>query len=287
MDRSTVAERIHRTLPELTPAERKVGRALLADYPRAGLTTSATLANAAGVSPPTVVRFATSLAFPGFAALQEALRDEVAVSAQGPLGRDGWGSEPEAASTPTLTDAAQLLADSALATARSLHPSEWRRAVQAVADPTQTVLCVGGRYTGALAEMLTTVLTAVRPGVHHLRDLFGVDAAWLVDLGPRTVVVAFDLPRYQASTIEVVALARARRATVVLVTDDRLSPAASDADVVLTASTVSPSPFASVTSTAVIIDLLLRDVLDELGPAAKDRLTQWEAVRRPEFHLHP
>ena len=52
----TVAERLRLRLGELTHAERKVARALMADYPVGGLEPVAKLAAAAGVSPPTVIR---------------------------------------------------------------------------------------------------------------------------------------------------------------------------------------------------------------------------------------
>ena len=52
----TVAERLQQRMADLTPAERKVARVLLAGYPVSGLEPVAKLAARAGVSPPTVVR---------------------------------------------------------------------------------------------------------------------------------------------------------------------------------------------------------------------------------------
>ena len=46
----TVAERLRLQLGELTPAERKVARALMADYPVGGLEPIARLSAASGVS---------------------------------------------------------------------------------------------------------------------------------------------------------------------------------------------------------------------------------------------
>ena len=43
-------------MDELSPAEKKVARSLLANYPSAGLASAAALAKAAGTSTPTVLR---------------------------------------------------------------------------------------------------------------------------------------------------------------------------------------------------------------------------------------
>ena len=87
----TVADVTERAMGRLSAAERRVARALLADYPSAGLSTVAELAERAQVSPPTVVRFAQRVGLPGFGALQTALRDELTRrSSTGPLGRVSW-----------------------------------------------------------------------------------------------------------------------------------------------------------------------------------------------------
>ena len=54
---ATVAEGVRAVLGDFSASERKVARSLLAAYPVAGLETVAQLAERAGVSPPTVVRF--------------------------------------------------------------------------------------------------------------------------------------------------------------------------------------------------------------------------------------
>lgn len=281
----TIADAIEERLQELTAAERKVARSLMADYPRAGLGTAASLAALSGVSPPTVVRFCVAIGLNGFAALQRALRDEVSLSSRGPLGHSNWNLEARPATTNDLTSAAQILASAAIDTARAMPPVDWEDAVTALADTSKLLLTIGGRYTAPLAELLATTLGAVRPNVHSLRDPLGADAGWFVDMAPKTTLVAVDIPRYQTSTIETVRLARRRRATIVLVTDDRLSPAAADAHTVLPVSLQSPSPFAGLTSATALFELLLRDTIDRLGDSARHRLTLWEPLRRRELHV--
>ena len=60
---------------DLTPAERRLSDSLLRDYPVAGLQSITKLAEAAGVSTPTVIRLARKLGFEGYPEMQAALRD--------------------------------------------------------------------------------------------------------------------------------------------------------------------------------------------------------------------
>lgn len=66
-----VSEQVRRALDSLSAGERKVGRALLANYPIAGLETVAELARRASVSSPTVIRFVGRLGFTGYPDFQK------------------------------------------------------------------------------------------------------------------------------------------------------------------------------------------------------------------------
>src|SRR5215475_14864055 len=81
----TVAERLQLKLAELTPAERKVARALMAEYPVRGLQPVAKLAATAGVSAPTVVRLVSKLSFDSYAGFQRSLKSEVSARLSSPL----------------------------------------------------------------------------------------------------------------------------------------------------------------------------------------------------------
>src|SRR6202020_1243613 len=81
-------DEIFQRMDELTPAERKVARTLLARYPAAGLESTAALAAAAGTSKPAVLRLLDRLGFGSYPEFQERLRGEVTRSMSGsPLSR--------------------------------------------------------------------------------------------------------------------------------------------------------------------------------------------------------
>src|SRR5688500_12513158 len=73
-----VADRISRSNERLTPAERRVAEAVLADPASVAFGTVAALARRAGTSGPSVLRFAAKLGFDGFVDLQSAVQDELA-----------------------------------------------------------------------------------------------------------------------------------------------------------------------------------------------------------------
>src|SRR5690242_7210078 len=82
-----VGELVRHRLDSLSPAERRLARALLASYPIAGLESVARFAERAGVSPPMVTRFITKLGFRGYPEFQEILREEVQARLSSPLER--------------------------------------------------------------------------------------------------------------------------------------------------------------------------------------------------------
>src|SRR5438270_4767733 len=84
---ASVADLVRQRQPELSPAERKLARVLLASYPIAGLESVARFAERAGVSAPTVTRFITKLGFRGYPEFQEALQLEVQERLSSPLAR--------------------------------------------------------------------------------------------------------------------------------------------------------------------------------------------------------
>ena len=80
-----VAERIRRSLGELSKSERKVARALLSGPPTIGLESVVQLAQRAEVSAPTVSRFVARLGFDNYAAFQHTLREDLSARVLSPV----------------------------------------------------------------------------------------------------------------------------------------------------------------------------------------------------------
>src|ERR1700753_3066302 len=88
----------------LSPAQRRIAQYLLDHMPDAAFLSSVVLARRAGVSQPSVTRFAAALGFSGYPAFRDALREialDVPVAggapAPGPAAADGAGNPMQAA----------------------------------------------------------------------------------------------------------------------------------------------------------------------------------------------
>jgi DNA-binding MurR/RpiR family transcriptional regulator len=262
---------------DFSAQERRVARALLADYPRAGLGSAAALAQAAGVSTPTVVRFAQTLGFAGYTGLQAALLDEVSERAASPAaqyaarlarhpGRAGhWLADGIAA------------AQGALAGLASIPDAELARAVQLIGDPKLGVSAFGGRYSHMVARYLTLYLEQIRPGV-RVQPSETLPPGEFIDASKRDLYVVYDFRRYQSSTIRQATALKEAGAVIICVTDPWLSPIARLAEVVLPVSVASATPFDSDVAAFALTELIAGAVLEEAGPTALKRLQRWDAA---------
>ena len=256
-----VAEAIRRGMAECSPAERKVARVLLSSYPSAGFETVAKLAARAGVSGPTVLRFANRLGYRGFPDFQQALRDDL----------------DEASG---LARAAAITRETLDRTFAALAPDEFDRAVELLCTPRSRVIVAGGRFSGLLARFLAQHLQLIRPGVSSLPEHDAGRVEAVAGLRRGDVLVLFDYRRYEEPTRRLAAAAKARRASVLLFTDAWLSPISSEADVVLPSETASPSAFDAMTPVLGLVEAVIAECSDRLGDAASARMREVEQAGR-------
>ncbi|MCU1408868.1 MAG: MurR/RpiR family transcriptional regulator [Microbacteriaceae bacterium] len=277
-----VSDLVSRSLSSLSRAERQVGRVLLADYPSAGLSTAAGLAQQARVSPPTVLRFAQSLGFSGFTDLQKALRQELTRQSSGPLVRLTESAETGSAREVVLRHA-RAQADRSVESLGRIPEASYESAVRLLADPAKRIVLTGGRFSHLIASHLGLHLEQLRPGVRVIEDPQGRDLGTVVDLGHRDVLVLFDFHRFQVSAQELAESAQRRGATIILVTDSLSCPVAPRADVVLDVTSETEQAFQSMTAAFMLSEQLLHLVVDRIGEPAHTRLALWDRFRDREL----
>ncbi|MGH3628241.1 MAG: MurR/RpiR family transcriptional regulator [Sciscionella sp.] len=271
---ATVAQRIHASMDELSDAERRVARALLSDYPASGLGTSHELARAAGVSAPTVVRLATRLGFAGFSDMQNRLRVEVSAGASSPVLR----TMAKGTSTRHSTGfglAMHKRIDAIEFTIRLVPAAELAAATALIAGCRAQVLVTGGFFSSAIARILAIQLSQVRAGVAFVEEPLRRDSGQILDAKKRSVVIIFDLRRYEANALTLARQAKANGIDVVLITDRWLSPISAVADVVL-AVEVEAVPFDTFVAVLALVEVLVESTLTELGAKGLRRMKQWE-----------
>lgn len=275
--RLTVAERIQRLFAQLTPAERKAARTLLAEYPILGLDSLAKLAAQAEVSAPSVLRLVTKLGFSGYSAFQASIRHELQSRLQSPLARQL--TETSVKSRPAfLAQFATAVTDNVQQALDFLPEDQFERVLAKLANPQFSVCLIGGRLTDALAYYLYLHLRAIRGSVQHIH---GHPGSWfdeLIDMNENTLLIVFDVRRYQHDVMEFAQAASARQAQVVLFTDQWLSPIAPTADDIFTGHVDVPSNWDSMAALIVILEAMIAALNQKHWPELASRMKERETL---------
>lgn len=267
-------EDIRDRLDEFTATEKKAAHALLANYPVQGLGTVAQFAEAAGVSSPTILRFIGRLGFPGFAEFQKKLRGELESQLNSPLARSAT-LEEEQDGDPHV---GQLL-ENVRETFAHLPQGELEGLIRLLADEKKNVHLIGGRFTDGLARYMAAHLRIVRSGVNHVAGQQGNWLDQLLGIGPKDVVLIFDIRRYQTEIIQFAEAAAKQGATVALVTDSWMSPVGRIASFVLPARVAVPSPWDSSLALMAIAEVLIAGVTRQNQQRAQQRMQSLEILR--------
>ncbi len=277
---SSVAERVHRRISDLTPAERKAARLLLANYPVVGLEPLSTFAQRAGVSHPTVLRFVAKLGFSGYPPFQTRLRDELKARLESPLSKR---RDPDPAAHAErgdfLTRFAQAVCDNVVQSAAAVPAGEFDAVTVLLADRRRPVYVLGGRFTEAVASYCYMHLRVLRPRVERVS---GPPVSWLdylLDMGRDAVLLVFDVRRYQDDVVRFAHEAERRGACVVLVTDQWLSPAASSARHVLPVRIEVPSNWDSSAAALMLVEALIAAVSQRNRKQFEARVSELEGLR--------
>ncbi|PXX48379.1 MurR/RpiR family transcriptional regulator [Aquitalea magnusonii] len=273
----SIAEELRVLFETLTPTERKVGRVLLANYPVAGLETIAQLALRADVSGPTVLRLISKLGFDSYTAFQTALRDELEIRLQSPLVRHDPAQLQ--GDSDFLVSYAARITQLMQETVAHLPRVEFDGVVDLLGERKNRIWLLGGRLTDPLAAYLCHHLKVVRADVVHLR---GVPSSWadsLVDMGKHDVLVIFDIRRYWDGALHIAEMAAQRKVSVLLFTDQWLSPVSRVARFTLAAHTAGPSGWDTNTPLMLLVDAVIAALNTRQWAAISDRLQEVEAMR--------
>lgn len=272
----TIGEEVRERLGDMTPSERRVARTLLATYPTAGLESLPQLADGAGVTGPTVLRFVRKIGFDGYPDFQRSLRREVQARTEGlsTLYRTKGPSQVD--DVVRRTQEAFTSALDATLTAGSLE-ADLDEVVALLADPKRHVWFVGGRFSQLVASYLNLHLRMLRPGCSMIGEEPERRVLDSLEVSRRDVVCLFDYRRYQRDTIAAGKVAADRGAVVVVFTDPWLSPAVEYGRHVMISHADSASPFDSLLAAYALVELLAAQVVVALGDAGRSRVASLEA----------
>ena len=231
-----VEVRIRALLPSLTPAERRVGEAVLADPGGTAGATISELADKCSTSLTTVTRFCRALGLPGYQELRLALATDA-----GRVQSRNWaqGLSPDIAPDDTLEHvlASLVQADSRAIeeTAAQLDLRALDTAVSAMATARRTdIYAVSG--SGSVGLDLQLRLHHIGCMSHVWSDVHDALASAAL-LGPDDVAIGLSHSGETREVIEPLERAGRRGATTIAITNFPRSPLAAAAEVVLTTAT--------------------------------------------------
>ncbi|PAU77212.1 MurR/RpiR family transcriptional regulator [Halomonas salipaludis] len=274
----TIAECIHFNLDKFTASEKKAAKALMQDYPFIGLENLRIYAATADVSPPTILRMVSKLGLQGYAEFQRKLRNEVHDKLQSPLTLIDQARD-ELHPNETINSFTEKFSDNLQRTMGYLNESDIKSAIELLAEKKQRIFIVGGRFSHAIAVYLHVHLREIRDKVILLE---GQSACWpefLIDLKKGDAFICFDMRRYQNDMLRISRVAHSNGATILLFTDQWMSPISSMAKHTWCCHIDTSSPFDSYLTCVAVIDFLVAQLSLHFESDVKRRIAHLETLR--------
>lgn len=219
--------------PEFSKGQRLIAKYINESYDKAAFMTANRLGKTVGVSESTVVRFAVDLGFDGYPSMQKAMQEMVLnrlTSVQRIEVANNRFGDQDIVSLVLQSDMEKLRQ-----TNETMDRKDFNDAVHAIIHA-KRVFILGVRSTAPLANFLGYYLNYMFNNVHII-TASGTSEVFekIVGVNSDDAVIAFSFPRYSTSTVKGAKYCRSTGATVIGVTDTKLSPLGQNCDHVLVA----------------------------------------------------
>ena len=276
----TILDRLTGALDTMPPQARKAATYVLENPADVGVSTVREIAEAARVTPNTMMRMARAAGFDGYDDFRTPFRDAIRAGAASFPDRARWLQDVAGVGAlgglyaDMIKSALQNIED----TFANITEPQLEQAARAIWNARRVfVLGVGVNNSNArnfvyLASTGMVDFHAIpRPGSSPIDDLAWADS--------RDVLIAITCKPYRAEVVEAVHLAREQGMTIVALSDSPASPIirASDHGFVLAAAT--PQFFPSSVSTIAVLETLLSFVIAVASPEIVERVDTFHARR--------
>ncbi len=271
----TIAERIRSRFNMLTRAERRLADTILENYPMSGLGGIAAMANAAGVSLPTVARLEKKIGFNNHRQIQSSLRSELRATLATPIIKHNrWAEEvPE---THILNRFADAVIENMRYSLRLISPQQFNKAAVLLADTAHAVHIAGERLTRPLADYFCTHLQVIRGNVTLLSPGANTWPPYILNIKKKDVAVIFDIRRYEQDTLRLAEQIKKQGGIIVLFTDQWGSPVAKHAAYSFHARIEAPSAWDSSVVSLLIAESLISAVANASWKESRKRIKSLE-----------
>ncbi|MFD1832616.1 MurR/RpiR family transcriptional regulator [Streptomyces desertarenae] len=258
----------------LTPTQRRIAHCMVRRADDAPFLSSVELAELAGVSQPSVTRFAVALGFDGYPALRRHLREAQPVPAADGTADAGAGAEARNAYQQAVHAEIENLRQLAAQLADPAPVAEAGRLLAA----SRPLPVLGLRAAAAQARGFAYFAAKVHPDV-RLLDEGGSMLADRLDGAVRagaSALLCFALPRHPRETARALEHARGAGLRIVTVADSAFAPVVRPGDLLLPAPVGTALSFDTVCAPMMLGRVLLEAMCDEL-PDVQARLEEFDA----------
>jgi DNA-binding MurR/RpiR family transcriptional regulator len=252
----------------LTPTQRRIAEAALAEPTLLAFGTVSDLARRVGTSRPSIVRFATKLGFEGYTDLQHNVRSDLSHRLSRPSERIRSDDGPGWSAKTLINEAIASVFDAV----------EGDRIAELVTPIVQArkVWLLSGESSQAGAHALKSGLSMIRPGVRSLEEhSCGTE---LSDAIPGDTAVIIDFHRYRKQVTLAARVLCEAGVTVVAITDSPLSPLVELADTWSQIKVPAVGPFDSSVPIVAMCELIVAQVARELQDVATNRIDRIETL---------
>jgi len=251
----------------LTPTQRRIAHSMVRRAVDVPFLSSVELAELAGVSQPSVTRFAVALGFDGYPALRKHLREVVPTEEAGESGAPNEYQQAVEAEIENLRHLAAALAD--------LRPVQEAGRLLAASRPLPVL---GLRAAASQAHGFAYFAAKVHPDVRLLNE-GGTMLAERIDAAVHagaTTLLCFALPRHPREVVDTLVHAKGAGLRVVTVADSAFAPVAKVSDLLLPAAVGTGLAFDTACAPMLLGRVLLEAMCDDL-PEAQARLEEFDA----------
>jgi len=275
---TTVRTRIREANAHLTASERKIANAILADYPFTGLESIQGLAAKTGVSAPSITRFVSKIGCGGFQDLQRQLIAELKEGQRSPL--DLKSSQKPVGQSDFLSEYVARVSAVLQEMTATVSLAQFDMLADLLADPSRNIYLLGGRISDNVASFLSIHLRQIRSGIYHMADNPEFWPEHVLRMRKKDVVVLFDFRRYQLSLSRLAeTIAQKQGATIVVITDRWMSPAARSADHIVALPIDAGTAWDTVAAAIALVEALIVRVSEADWQATQKRIRDWDGIR--------
>lgn len=256
----------------LSPGQRRIAQYLIDHLTEAVFLSITELAERAGVSQPSVTRFAVSLGYSGYPALRDVLQ---------PIALSAVAGSPETREEIRHNEL-QAAVDAEIENLENVRRlvANTHQVLEIGRELARSVplTVLGLRISVSLAEYFAYAARRIHPDVRLVTR--GGSVAYDALLQSRSAggswVLAFAMPRHAKETLAALRAARSAGLRIALITDTTLGPLVDEADVALTAGTGSRLVFDTYAAPSMLAAALLQAMADADPERTQARLEEYE-----------